>query len=122
MMTVLCNTKYALNKLWQLAIISELIEKVKTSNKHYKDKPVANIIDQLAGGVNTDTALMISNPGVVGPIKSLQFFIALFLKVCAVSITILLLYIPPYNTILVMLCDRLNMAHYKNVMWHFTFH
>jgi len=48
-MTVLCNTKYALNKLWQLAIISEL-----DNNKHYKDKPVANIIDQLAGGVNTD--------------------------------------------------------------------
>jgi len=50
LMTVLCNTKYALNKLWQLAIISELIKKVKRDNKH----TAAAKIDQQVVYVNTD--------------------------------------------------------------------
>jgi len=51
LMTVLCNTKYALNKLWHLAIISELIQKVKADNKLDKDSAVANS-DQQADNVN----------------------------------------------------------------------
>ena len=53
LMTVLCNTRYALNKLWHLAIISELIEKVKADNQLDKDGAVANS-DQQAGNVNAD--------------------------------------------------------------------
>ena len=53
LITVLCNTKYALNKLWHLAIISELIQKVKTDNGPNKDSAGVNL-DQGAGDVNTD--------------------------------------------------------------------